>query len=163
MIDHPTDISKDCHQTSQIFAQVAVVLNLTGQNGPQNGRHFCGLRSPCWQRWTEALNKCFDSSTDDQITGLKLENYYFFTFTFSRPEVRKLLLFLLFLDLKLENYPVFTFLLFLDLKLENYSVFTFLLFLDLKLENYSVFTFLLFLDLKLENYSIFRWRSAILQ
>ena len=26
MIDHPTDISKDCHQTSQIFAQVAVVL-----------------------------------------------------------------------------------------------------------------------------------------
>ena len=26
MIDHPTNISKDCHQTSQIFAQVAVVL-----------------------------------------------------------------------------------------------------------------------------------------
>ena len=63
MIDHPTDISKDCHQTSQIFAQVAVVLNLTGQNG----RHFCGSRSLCWQRWTDALNKCFDSSTDDQI------------------------------------------------------------------------------------------------
>ena len=53
MIDHPTDISKDCHQTSQIFAQVAVVLNLTGQNGPQNGRNFCGSRSPCWQRWTD--------------------------------------------------------------------------------------------------------------
>ena len=53
MIDHPTDISKDCHQTSQIFAQVAVVLNLTGQNGPQNGRHFCGSRSQCWQRWTD--------------------------------------------------------------------------------------------------------------
>ena len=67
MIDHPTDISKDCHQTSQIFAQVAVVLNLAGQNGLQNGRHFCGSRSPCWQRWTDALNKCFDSSTDDQI------------------------------------------------------------------------------------------------
>ena len=33
MIDHPTDINKDCHQTSQIFA---VVMNLTGQNG----RHF---------------------------------------------------------------------------------------------------------------------------
>ena len=66
MIDHPTDISKYCHQTSQIFAQVAVVLNLTGQSGPQNGRYF---------------------------TGLKLENYYFFTFTFFRPEVRKLLLF----------------------------------------------------------------------
>ena len=29
-------------------------------------------------------------------TGLKLENYYFFTFTFSRPEVRKLLLFYVF-------------------------------------------------------------------
>ena len=41
-------------------------------------------------------------------TGLKLENYYFFTLVF-------------FLDLKLENYSVFTFLLFLDLKLENYS------------------------------------------
>ena len=53
MIDHPTDISKDCHQTSQIFAQVAVVLNLTGQNGPQNGRHFCCSRSQCWQRWTD--------------------------------------------------------------------------------------------------------------
>ena len=76
------------------------------------------------------------------LTGLKLENYYFFTF-------------LLFLDLKLENYYFFTFLLFLDLKLENYYFFTFLLFLDLKLENYSVFTFLLFLDLKLEYYSVF--------
>ena len=31
-----------------------------------------------------------------KITGLKLENYYFFTFTFSRPEVRKLLLFYVF-------------------------------------------------------------------
>ena len=50
--------------------------------------------------------------------------------------------------LKLENYYFFTFLLFLDLKLENYSLFTFLLFLDLKLEYYSVFTFLLFLDLQ---------------
>ena len=30
------------------------------------------------------------------LTGLKLENYYFFTFTFSRPEVRKLLLFYVF-------------------------------------------------------------------
>ena len=29
-------------------------------------------------------------------TGLKLENYNFFTFTFSRPEVRKLLLFYVF-------------------------------------------------------------------
>ena len=46
MIDHPTDISKDCHQTTQIFAQAAVVINWTGQIG----RHFCGSRSPCWQR-----------------------------------------------------------------------------------------------------------------
>ena len=30
------------------------------------------------------------------LTGLKLENYFFFTFTFSRPEVRKLLLFYVF-------------------------------------------------------------------
>ena len=30
------------------------------------------------------------------LTGLKLENYYLFTFTFSRPEVRKLLLFYVF-------------------------------------------------------------------
>ena len=88
-------------------------------------------------------------------TGLKLENYYFFTFTFLDLKLENyyFFTFLLFLDLKLENYSVFTFLLFLDLKLENYSVFTFLLFHDLKLENYSVFTFLLFLDLKLENYS----------
>ena len=33
----------------------------------------------------------------DFNTGLKLENYYFFTFTFSRPEVRKLLLFYVFI------------------------------------------------------------------
>ena len=31
-----------------------------------------------------------------KTTGLKLENYYFFTFTFSRPEVGKLLLFYFF-------------------------------------------------------------------
>ena len=49
MIDHPTDISKDCHQTSQIFAQVAVVMNLTGQNG----HYFCGSRSPCWRVRTD--------------------------------------------------------------------------------------------------------------
>ena len=61
--------------------------------------------------------------------------YFFFTwswkiipylfFTFSWPEVGKLfhIYFLLFLDLKLENYSIFTFLLFLDLKLENYSIF----------------------------------------
>ena len=65
-------------------------------------------------------------------TGLKLENYYFFTF-------------LLFLGLKLENYYFFTFLLFLDLKLENYYLFTFLLFLGLKLESYYLFIFLLIL------------------
>ena len=86
-------------------------------------------------------------------TGLKLENYYFFTFTFSWPEVGKLF----------HIYFFFLLFLFLDLKLENYSIFTFLLFLKLKLGNYSVVTFLLFLDQKLENYSIFRWLSARLQ
>ena len=39
MIDHRTDINKYCHQTSQISAQAAVVMNLTGQNG----RHFLQL------------------------------------------------------------------------------------------------------------------------
>ena len=96
---------------------------------------------------------------------------YFFL-TFSRRS------FLLFLNLKLENYSVFTFLLFLDLNLENYSVFTFLLFLDLQdcsnsselamgllqsctkptiyfFKLFSRRTFLLFLNLKLENYSVF--------
>ena len=39
----------------------------------------------------------FESSNDSQKwTDLKLENYYFFTFTFSRPEVGKLLLFYVF-------------------------------------------------------------------
>ena len=42
MIDHPIDISKDCHQTSQIFAQATVVMNLTGQNV----HHIRGSRSP---------------------------------------------------------------------------------------------------------------------
>ena len=80
-----------------------------------------------------------------------------YVFTFSQPEVGILFprFFLLFLDLKLENYYFFTFLLFLDLKLENYYFFTFLLLLDLELENYYFFTFLLFLDLKLEYYSVF--------
>ena len=73
-----------------------------------------------------------------------------------RPEVITFLL-LLFLDLKLENYSVFTFLLFLDLKLENCYFFTFTFsrpevrkLLLFYVENYSVFTFLLFLNLKLE-------------
>ena len=62
MIDHPTDISKDCHQASQIFAQAAVVMNLTGQNR----RHFCGLRSLCWQRceWSVGV---FDAMFDNKI------------------------------------------------------------------------------------------------
>ena len=79
----------------------------------------------------------------------------------NRPEVRKLLLFYFFFfsTWSWKIIPYLLFLLFLDLKLENYSVFTFLLFLDLNLENYSTLTFLLFLDLKLENYSIFRWRK----
>ena len=55
-------------------------------------------------------------------TGLKLENYYFFTFSFSRPEVGKLfkIYFSLFLDLKSEII-LYLLLLFHNLNLENYS------------------------------------------
>ena len=113
------------------------------------------------------------NSAAPELTGLKLENYYFFTFTFSRPEVRKLLLFYVFTFSrpevrKLLLFYVFTFsrpevrklllfyfYFFSTLKLEKYYFFTFLLFLDLKLENYYFFPFLLFLDLKLENYYFF--------
>ena len=49
---------------------------------------LCGQRL-CWG------NIRFQPSYP-MFTGLKLENYYFFTFTFSRPEVRKLLLFYVF-------------------------------------------------------------------
>ena len=66
------------------------------------------------------------------LTGLKLENYYLFTF-------------LLFLDLKFENYYLFTFYFFSTWSWKVIELFTFLLFLDLKLENHYLFTFLLIL------------------
>ena len=104
-----------------ICAQIMAIKTWYYQNWD---RYMCGFlitstTSDC------AIVEKYVSKHVNLVTGLKLENYYFFTFTFSRPEVKKLLLFLLFLDLKLENYSVFMFLLFLDLKLENYSVFTF--------------------------------------
>ena len=52
------------------------------------------LFSAAWQK--TFLRKWIDRWDSDLDTGLKLENYYFFTFTFSRPEVRKLLLFYVF-------------------------------------------------------------------
>ena len=71
MIDHLTDISKDCHQTSQIFAQVAVVLNLDGTEWTTEWAPFLRLAISVLTtlNWRDpvALNKCFDSSTDDQI------------------------------------------------------------------------------------------------
>ena len=71
MIDHPADISKDCHQTSQIFAQVAVVLNLTGQKWEWTTEWapFLAVSVLTTLNWRDpvAINKCFDSSTDDQI------------------------------------------------------------------------------------------------
>ena len=101
----------------------------------------------------------------EKSTGLKLENYYFFTFTFSRPEVRKLLLFYVFTFSrpevrKLFRIYVFTFSRPEVRKLLLFYVFTFSRPEVRKLFRIYVFTFF---DLKLENYSIFRWRSAILQ
>ena len=56
-------------------------------------RAHCGNRGKLihWSRVTHIY-----ASVNKPSTGLKLENYYFFTFTFSRPEVRKLLLFYVF-------------------------------------------------------------------
>ena len=113
-------------------------------------------------------------------TGLKLENYYFFTFTFSRPEVRKLLLFYVFTFSrpevrKLFRIYVFTFSRPEVRKLFRIYVFTFSRPEVRKLFRIYVFTFSrpevgklfrtfsFFLNMKLENYSIFRWRSARLQ
>ena len=54
-------------------------------------------RKPTDSMWNKAKQlQNAGPSTVPIITGLKLENYYFFTFTFSRPEVRKLLLFYVF-------------------------------------------------------------------
>ena len=82
------------------------------------------------------------------VTGLKLENYYFFTFTFSRPEVRKLLLFYFFIFSRPEVWKLFRIYVFTFSRPEVGKLFR---------------TFSFFLNLKLENYSIFRWRSARLQ
>ena len=95
-----------------------------------------------FKSFTDSFN-----STASKVTGLKLENCYFITFTFSWPEVWKVFFiyvftFSFFWPEVGKVFLIYFFLLFLDLKLENYSLFTFLLFLDLKLENYSVFTFL---------------------
>ena len=85
MIDHPTDISKDCHQTSQIFAQIAVVLtrcleldgtcmtstSSIGTEWTTEWAPFLRLAVSVLTKlnWRDpvALNKCFDSSTDYQI------------------------------------------------------------------------------------------------
>ena len=71
--------------------------------------YFDGLVQDC-SNSSELAMELLQSCTKPSI-------YLSFFFTFSRPT------FLLFLDLKLENYSVSTFLLFLDLKLENYSIF----------------------------------------
>ena len=85
-------------------------------------------------------------------TGLKLENYYFFTFSFSWPEVGKLFHIYFFFTFSF-SWPEVG-------KLFHIYFFTFS---QTEVGNYSVVTFLLFLDQKLENYSIFRWLSARLQ
>ena len=52
----------------------------------------------CWDTCRNSSGKSSGTFNANGVhsTGLKLENYYFFTFTFSRPEVRKLLLFYVF-------------------------------------------------------------------
>ena len=73
-------------------------------------RHVCSLRFlhlsiQFYRFMIHPLKIAFNLPSPGQVncykddiyqTGLKLENYYFFTFTFSRPEVRKLLLFYVF-------------------------------------------------------------------
>ena len=77
--------------------QVNLFIILTGvkmaqkMNRNKYEGHLTG--SMCW--WGPCEQQDQDS-LQWPLTGLKLENYYFFTFTFSRPEVRKLLLFYVF-------------------------------------------------------------------
>ena len=62
-----------------------------------NVRPFVGETTG--HQWILVIKTCSTASNINNgviPTGLKLENYYFFTFTFSRPEVRKLLLFYVF-------------------------------------------------------------------
>ena len=113
-------------------------------------------------------------------TGLKLENYYFFTFTFSRPEVRKLLLFYVFTFSRPEVRKLFRIYFFTFSRPEVRKLFRIYFFTFSRPEVRKLFriyvfifsrpevgklfrTFSFFLNLKLENYSIFRWRSATLQ
>ena len=97
-------------------------------------------------------------------TGLKLENYYFFIFTFSRPEVRKLLLFYVFTFSRPEVRKLLLFYVFTFSRPEVRKLFRIYFFTFSRPEVGKLFrTFSFFLNLKLENYSIFRWRSARLQ
>ena len=97
-------------------------------------------------------------------TGLKLENYYFFTFTFSRPEVRKLLLFYVFTFSRPEVRKLFRIYVFTFSRPEVRKLFRIYVFTFSRPEVGKLFrTFSFFLNLKLENYSIFRWGSARLQ
>ena len=82
-------------------------------------------------------------------TGLKLENYYFFTFTFSWPEVGKL--FLIYFFTFSFSWP------------EVGKLFLIYFFTFSRPEVGKLFRIYVFLDLNLENYSIFRWLSARLQ
>ena len=98
-------------------------------------------------------------------TGLKLENYYFFTFTFSWPEVGKL--FLIYFFTFSFSWPevgkLFLIYFFTFSWPEVGKLFLIYFFTFSRPEVGKLFRIYVFLDLNLENYSIFRWLSARLQ
>ena len=71
---------------SQRFELLNHFWNVVSDHGRSGGR--------CTVSWN--LSSLKAAEDPGWGTGLKLENYYFFTFTFSRPEVGKLLLFYVF-------------------------------------------------------------------
>ena len=96
-------------------------------------------------------------------TGLKLENYYFFTFTFSWPEVGKLFLIYFFTFSWPEVGKLFLIYFFTFSWPEVGKLFLIYFFTFSRPEVGKLFRIYVFLDLNLKNYSIFRWLSARLQ
>ena len=65
------------------------------EHSGKRAQYFTHFDGTIWKLFI-TFEHSFDTKNAQIVTGLKLENYYFFTFTFSRPEVRKLLLFYVF-------------------------------------------------------------------
>ena len=129
------------------------VCHLIGYASRPDGGHVSHVTAACVHAaWSKTRSTCWHIAR--WHTGLKLENYYFFTFSFSRPEVGKLfhiyffstwswkiISYLLFYFFSTWSWKIISYLLFYFFSTWSWKIIPYLLFLELKLESYYLFTF----------------------